>query len=153
MSSALDTNVARRRRPGTGRRPPGSHRMASAPLARLVGHELDTVSFVRDDIELRIDHSIVRVLTEPSGISGGDPWRLSDECGADILRRYIGLSVVAADVIEDDRISLVFDTGERQSTSLVRSTVAAEFDGRRSFHSASSKRHAGRPPLLRAVFT
>jgi hypothetical protein len=92
--------------------------MASAPLARLVGHELDTVSFVRDDIELRIDHSIVRVLTEPSGISGGDPWRLSDECGADILHRYIGLSVVAADVIEDDRISLVFDTGGTIELSL-----------------------------------
>src|SRR5918998_4538252 len=92
--------------------------MADAPLARLMGQELDTVSFVRDYVELRIDYSILRALTEPSGILDSRPWRLGDESGADILRRYIGLTVVAAEVIGDDRISLVFDTGDTIEVSL-----------------------------------
>lgn len=92
--------------------------MEDAPLARLVGQEVDTVSFVRDYVELRIDYSILRALTEPSGILAGKAWRLSDECGADILRRYIGLTVVAAEVTEDELIRLVFETGDRLDVSL-----------------------------------
>ena len=40
-------------------------------LGTLVGGELDTVSFGRDYVELRIDYSIVRALTDPSGTIDG----------------------------------------------------------------------------------
>ena len=60
--------------------------MLDSPFGALVGHELDMVSFVRDYVELRIDYSIVRLLTDPSGSIDGDPWSLTDTTGADSLR-------------------------------------------------------------------
>jgi hypothetical protein len=37
----------------------------SDPLSRLVGGDLDTVSFVRDYVEFRIDYNVLRALTDP----------------------------------------------------------------------------------------
>jgi hypothetical protein len=88
------------------------------PFDSLLGHELDTVSFVRDDVELRIDYSIVRLLTLPFGSIDGDDWRLTDTQGADALRRYIGLTVVSTDFVEDDRLRLEFDGGGSIAASL-----------------------------------
>lgn len=83
-------------------------RHLSSPFDDLVGGELDTVSFVRDFVELRIDYSIVRLLTSPSGLLAGMAWQLTDATGADSLRRFIGLVVVSADFDEDDHIRLSF---------------------------------------------
>lgn len=92
--------------------------MPDAPLDCLVGQELDTVSFVRDYVELRIDYSIVRALTAPTGSIGGIEWELYDEGAADLLRRYIGLTVSAAEVIDDERITLFFGGSDRIDVSL-----------------------------------
>jgi hypothetical protein len=89
-----------------------------APLAGLVGQELDSVSFVRDYIELRIDYSILRALGPVAGLIGGIRWRLDDEHGADLLRRYIGRAVTTAEIIENERISLVFGSDDRIDLSL-----------------------------------
>ena len=83
--------------------------MSENPLGSLVGTELDTVSFVRDYVELRIDYSIVRALTYPSGTIDGRAWRLGDEGVADVMRRYIGRKVADVEVVEDQRILLTFD--------------------------------------------
>jgi hypothetical protein len=88
----------------------GHHSPVSAsPFNALVGHEVDTVSFVRDYVELRVDYSIVRFLTDPSGSIGGDAWQLTDSGGADTLRRYIGCTVVATEFNEDEHLRLLFN--------------------------------------------
>ncbi len=76
------------------------------------------VSFVRDYVELRIDYSIVRALTEPTGSIGGIRWRGDEAGSADLLRQYIGLTVEAAEVVEDDRISIRFDSQDWIAISL-----------------------------------
>ena len=76
------------------------------------------VSFVRDYVELRIDYSVLRAITDPTGSIDGIEWRLSDDCAADLLRRYIGLTVSVAEVVEHDHLTLVFDSGDRISVSL-----------------------------------
>lgn len=52
--------------------------MSENPLGILVGREVDAVSFVRNYVELRIDYSILRALTNPTGTTasrGGSPTR------------------------------------------------------------------------------
>jgi hypothetical protein len=83
--------------------------MSDHPLGGLIGQELDTVSFVRDYVELRIDYSIVRALTDPRGTIDGIPWQFNDERAADMMRRYIGRTVAAVEVRQDQRILLTFD--------------------------------------------
>jgi hypothetical protein len=85
--------------------------VSDSPFDSLVGHELDTVSFVCDYVELRIDYSIVRLLTDPSGSIEGDDWQLTETSGADMLRRYIGRSVVEVDFVEDHHLLLHFEGG------------------------------------------
>ncbi|MEO8695540.1 MAG: hypothetical protein ABI658_18605 [Acidimicrobiales bacterium] len=92
--------------------------MTEMPLGRLVGHDLDMVSFVRDYVELRIDYCIVRALTDPSGRIGDAGWRLPEHGAADILRRYIGLTVIATEVVEDDHLSLHFEGDAHIDVSL-----------------------------------
>lgn len=92
--------------------------MTAGPLDQLIGQELDTVSFVRDYVELRIDYSILRALTSPTGIVGGMRWQLSEDGSADLLRKYIGKTVSAAELVEGERISIVFDSGDRIDVSL-----------------------------------
>lgn len=67
------------------------------------------MGFVHDYVELRIDYSIVRALTEPSGTIDGTTWQLNDEGAADVMRRYIGRTVVEVEVQQDQRILLTFD--------------------------------------------
>jgi hypothetical protein len=89
-----------------------------SPLSALVGHDVDTVSFVRDYVELRIDYSIVRAITEPHGTIDGVDWRLQDPGATELLRRYIGRFVVEAEVIDGDRLTLEFEDGSRFEVSL-----------------------------------
>lgn len=83
--------------------------MSENPLGILVGREVDAVSFVRNCVELRIDYSILRALTNPTGTIDGIPWRLADKRAADVMRRYIGRTVVDVEVTQDQRILLMFD--------------------------------------------
>lgn len=92
--------------------------MHDSPFDALVGHELDTVSFVRDYVELRVDYSIVRLLTDPSGSIDGDTWGLTETSGADRLRSYIGRVVVATEFDQASHLRLVFDDGAMIHASL-----------------------------------
>jgi len=100
-------------------------------LGTLVGGELDTVSFGRDYVELRIDYSIVRALTDPSGTIDGVAWRFRDKGAADVMRRYIGRKVTDVEVTPDQRILLTFDRDAWLEISLrpedVRRPEAAHF--------------------------
>jgi hypothetical protein len=82
--------------------------MTPTPFDALVGGEPDTVSFIRDYVELRIGYSIVRLLTDPSGEIDRVAWRLTDADGADSLRRFIGRTVVAVGFDEHDHLRLSF---------------------------------------------
>ena len=84
-------------------------RVSDSPFDAVVGHELDTVSFVRDYVELRIDYSVFRLLTAPTGVINDDSWCLTDAGGADALRGYIGRSIVATSFDEHEHLLLVFD--------------------------------------------
>lgn len=64
------------------------------------------MSFVRDYVELRIDYSIVRALTETHGVIDGLVWRLGDPGAADTLRKYIGRTVLGVDVADGEVLSL-----------------------------------------------
>lgn len=86
-----------------------SARVTDSPLESLIGRELNTVSFVRDYVELRIDYSIVRLLTDPSGLIDGNAWHLAEANGAGTLRRYIGRTVTAIEFDEHAHIRLLFD--------------------------------------------
>lgn len=92
--------------------------MGDSPFDILVGRELDAVSFVRDYVELHIDYSVVRLLTEPEGFLDGESWRLTDFGGADTLRRYIGRTIVATEFDEHERVRLEFEDGSNIQASL-----------------------------------
>jgi hypothetical protein len=87
-------------------------------LDGLVGQDINTVSFVMDYVELRIYYSTVRALTPPSGTVDGIPWRFDEPGAADIMRRYIGKGVIAVELIEDERLTLVLDGGGTFDISL-----------------------------------
>lgn len=89
-----------------------------SPFDVLVGSELDRVSFVRDYVELRVNYSIIRCLTDPSGSIDGDVWTLTENSGADRLRRYIGREVLATDFDEARHLRLVFEGGAVIEASL-----------------------------------
>jgi hypothetical protein len=89
-----------------------------APLDRLIAHPLDTVAFVGDFLELRIDYSVLRSMTGISGVLDGVAWRLTEDSGADVLRKYIGKHVIDAEIVEDDRITLIFEGEHRLDVSL-----------------------------------
>lgn len=68
------------------------------------------MSFVRDYLELRIDYSILRALSNTTGTVDDIRWSFPADPAPSLLRRYIGRTVVAAD-LTPDRIVLRF-TGE-----------------------------------------
>lgn len=92
--------------------------MSDSPFDSLVGGELHSVSFVRDYVELRVDYSIVRLLADPFGRIDGEDWRLSSGSAADVLRRYIGRTVMATEFDEYDHLRLHFDDGSFIDASL-----------------------------------
>ena len=78
------------------------------------------VSFVRDYVELRIDYSIVRALTNPAGIVDGISWSFPEDGSADLLLKYINRALVAAEVVPEDHILLTFE-GRASITISLRS--------------------------------
>ena len=88
----------------------------------LVGKKISMVSFLGDGtfrcVEFCVDYSVVRPLTDPTGSIDGVDWRFGDTGVADLLLGYLGLTVADAEVVEDDHLSLVFETGDRIDVSL-----------------------------------
>jgi hypothetical protein len=56
-----------------------------APLTLLLRGDLDTVSFVRDYVEFRIDYNVLRCMTGPIVRTGGNEWRFPDPGSRDAL--------------------------------------------------------------------
>ena len=83
--------------------------MEPTGLEQIVGKEIDTVSFVRDYVEIRIDYSILRALTNPTGSVDKITWRFGDPGSADTMLRYIGRWVFAVEVIEGQHLMLRLD--------------------------------------------
>jgi hypothetical protein len=83
--------------------------MNDNPFQPLIGRELDTVSFVRDYVELRIDYSVIRSITDPTGSVDGVAWSFPQPGTADRLREYIGRTLLAAELEPDDHILLTFE--------------------------------------------
>ena len=83
--------------------------MTDNPFWLLIGQELDTVSFVRDYVELRIDYSVIRAMTDPTGSVDGVAWSFPRPGAADRLREYIGRTLLAAELETDDHILLTFE--------------------------------------------
>ena len=55
-------------------------------LRRLVGGDLDTVSFVRDYVEFRVDYNVLRALTPPQiRLPDGQSHRFPDAGSRDAL--------------------------------------------------------------------
>ena len=87
--------------------------MASA-RALLVGHEVSAVCFVRDYVELQFDGPVVRALTRPFGLFGGQAWRFPEGHSMDRMRSYIGQVVDGFVLVPDEYAQLSF--GEHSFT-------------------------------------
>lgn len=87
-------------------------------LSDLVGAEVDTVSFVRDYVELRMDYSVLRLLVDPTGVVDGQSWSLTPSDGAEPLRRYIGRWVSGVEYVKDEHIALTIEDGASLGISL-----------------------------------
>jgi len=90
---------------------------ADDALRRLVGGELDTVSFVRDYVEFRVDYNVLRALTPPQlRLPDGRSHRFPDAGSRDALCTLIDSSVVDAcergsEDADDLRIEVRTDAG------------------------------------------
>ena len=89
-----------------------------SPFETLLGEELDTVSFVRDYVELRIGGAVIRSLTDPTGSVDGVSWTFPRPGAADRLRAYIGRTLEEADLRPDEHLLLTFDGGATIEISL-----------------------------------
>ena len=88
-----------------------------AALQRLVGGDLDTVSFVRDYVEFRVDYNVLRALTAPQILlPNGQSHRFPNAGSRDALCTLIDASVVEAsergsEDADDQRIEVRTDAG------------------------------------------
>jgi hypothetical protein len=73
--------------------------------------DVDTVSFVRDYVELRIDYSIVRCMTGPIVRTASGDFRFPEPGSRDALCGLIDRVVKEVEV-RDDAIELHMDSGE-----------------------------------------
>jgi hypothetical protein len=80
-----------------------------ATLAPLVRGDLDTVSFVRDYVEVRMDYNIVRCMTGPIVRSASGDYRFPESGLRDVLCGLID-SVITRVEINDDAIELHMDS-------------------------------------------
>ncbi|MET9295800.1 hypothetical protein [Streptomyces sp. NPDC003077] len=93
------------------------------PLRLLTGREVSAVCFVRDYVELHFDGPILRALSDPFGSHGGRAWRFPGPGSLELMRRYIGETVVgceldpdrilAVDFVEEHRFAIPLDHASR----------------------------------------
>lgn len=98
--------------------------MADAPkpeltnaLRKLVGHELSSVTFVRDYIQLAFDGSGINAYTTPTVSCGSESLKFGQPGYRDGLCRQIGRSVERSEV-DGQRVSIIFESGTTVSISL-----------------------------------
>lgn len=84
---------------------------AEAILAPLMRGDVDTISFVRDYVEVRIDYNIVRCMTGPIVRSVSGDYRFPEPGSRDALCGLIDRVVKHVEV-SDDAIELHMDSGE-----------------------------------------
>jgi hypothetical protein len=77
-------------------------------LTPLLRGDLDTVSFVRDYVELRIDYNILRCMTGPIVRTGGNEWRFPHPGSRDALCGLVD-GVVKEVQVTDAAIELRMD--------------------------------------------
>lgn len=65
------------------------------------------MSFVRDYVEFRIDYSILRALTPPTGTIDGTRWSFPTDPAPSLLRSYIGRPIRGI-ALTPDRILISF---------------------------------------------
>jgi len=80
-------------------------------LAPLLRGDLDTVSFVRDYVELRIDYNLLRCMTRPIVRTGRGDIRFPEPGSRDALCALID-SAVSQVAATDDAIELLMDSGD-----------------------------------------
>lgn len=88
------------------------------PLADLTGTELGAVCIVQEYVQFYFHGPVLRAFTDPSGDYDGTSWQFPTSGPADMLRRYVGLTVARTEIIEGDHIALEFDGGHRILISL-----------------------------------
>ena len=103
-----------------------------AILALLMRGDLDTISFVRDYVEVRIDYNIVRCMTGPIVRTESGDRRFPEPGSRDALCGLIDGAVKEVEV-SDDAIELHMDSGEalvlpldEKSRTLADGRVVAE---------------------------
>lgn len=79
-------------------------------LAALVGGHLDTVSFVMDYVEFRINYSVLRCVTRPIVRVDAGEYRFPDLGSRDALCQLID-AIVAAAELHEDRVELRTSSG------------------------------------------
>lgn len=84
---------------------------AEAILAPLMRGDLNTVSFVRDYVEVRIDYNIVRCMTGPIVRTASGDFRFPQPGSRDALCGLID-AVVNRVEVSDDAIELHMDSGD-----------------------------------------
>jgi len=86
-------------------------------LGKLVGHELSSVTFVRDYVQLAFDGPSMNAYTTPTVTRGSESLTLGQPGYRDVLCRQIGCRVERTEV-GDQRASVVFENGAAVSISL-----------------------------------
>ena len=84
----------------------------SGSLASLLNGELDTVSFVRDYVEVRIEYKVLRCMTGPVVQTDADTVRFPDPGSRDALCGLIRGVVLDIDITAD-AIALSMNSGQR----------------------------------------
>jgi hypothetical protein len=91
-------------------------------LGRLIGGHLDTVSFVMDYVEFRIDHNVLRALNPPRvELHDGTTASFPERGSRDALCQLIDTEVAEAQVVRGDdepRIEVRTSRGDLLSISL-----------------------------------
>jgi len=86
-------------------------------LAKLVGHELSSVTFVRDYLQLAFDGGGMNAYTTPTVACGSESLSLGQPGYRDSLCRQIGCRVERTEV-DDQRVAIIFEGGAAVSISL-----------------------------------
>jgi hypothetical protein len=86
-------------------------------LGTLVGHDLSSVTFVRDYVQLAFDGPGVNAYTMPTVTSGSESLTPGQPGYRDSLCRQIGCRVERTDA-DDRRVSIIFENGTMVSISL-----------------------------------
>jgi len=86
-------------------------------LGKLVGHELSSVTFVRDYVQLGFDGHGLNAYTIPTVTSGSESLSLGQPGYRDSLCRQIGCRVERTEV-DDEHVSIIFESGVAVQISL-----------------------------------